>query len=58
MQCPPPYFGLDSQRLCVTNCGVGFYGNQVNRTCQACPGTCITCLDPQTCLTCTTALYL
>lgn len=42
----------------MENCGPGFYGNSVNRECSGCPSVCLTCLDTNNCLSCTSGLFL
>ena len=46
---------------CVPNCGPGYYGNNVTRTCRKCDPSCKTCLDgdgPKKCSSCDPPLHI
>ena len=46
---------------CVPNCGPGYYGNNVTRTCRKCDPSCKTCLDgdgPKKCSSCNPPLHI
>lgn len=53
-QCPFPYFSFAPTGQCQLTCPEGYYTNNVNNSCAACPAGCTTCSSDIVCQTCDT----
>ena len=49
---------IAARNTCLDLCGAGCFVDSVSERCMACPSGCISCKDPDTCITCLPGYYL
>ena len=58
MQCPSLYYEAISNNICVSDCGLGNYGDPLSGKCKTCDTSCLTCIGGTSynCSTCNSPL--